>query len=208
MQPSQTVSGEFLSVFPEWLPTKWEVRKSSGTPCLGTDTGQSYWIQVLLYNSSLFSFQFIHFIQHTRDSKCWVRTQGYAQPRFPPQARSCRPFIVAWKETVQALPYPWREACPPLLTLEEVVLCILVRIVCLSNNVKGRPAGQHLKHQHPKCPPVHAVVWKAIGRHFKMWSDITAQTTMALQAAICSEKPWHLTSRTQFLTTGAVFFVT
>lgn len=43
------------------------------------------------------------------------------------------------------------------LTLEQVLLCVHVRIV--RDDVKGRSAGHHLKHQHAQGPPVHAEAW-------------------------------------------------
>ena len=55
-----------------------------------------------------------------------------------------------WIQSVVAPPVRW--CC----TLEEVVLGVLIRVVCLSDNVERRPTGQHLKHQHTQCPPVHA----------------------------------------------------
>ena len=39
--------------------------------------------------------------------------------------------------------------------LEEIVLRVLVRVVRGSNNVEGRPSGQHLVEQHPQGPPVN-----------------------------------------------------
>jgi hypothetical protein len=41
------------------------------------------------------------------------------------------------------------------ITLEEVVLGILIRIVCLANYVERRSTGQHLEHQYTKRPPVN-----------------------------------------------------
>ena len=39
------------------------------------------------------------------------------------------------------------------LTLEQVLLCVHVRIV--GDDVKWGPAGHHLKHEHAQCPPIH-----------------------------------------------------
>lgn len=34
------------------------------------------------------------------------------------------------------------------LTLEEVVFCVLVRVVGAADDVEGRPARHHLEHEH------------------------------------------------------------
>ena len=44
---------------------------------------------------------------------------------------------------------------PARTDLEEIVLRVLVRVVGGSNDVEGRPPGQHLVEQHPQGPPVH-----------------------------------------------------
>lgn len=49
------------------------------------------------------------------------------------------------------------------LTLEEIFLRVHVRIV--SNDVEGRPASHHLKHQHAQSPPVHAEAWETQTQH-------------------------------------------
>lgn len=42
-----------------------------------------------------------------------------------------------------------------VLTLEEIILCVLIRVVRTPDDVERRPARHHLKHQHTKGPPVH-----------------------------------------------------
>ena len=39
--------------------------------------------------------------------------------------------------------------------LKQVVLCVLIRVVCGADNVKGRSSGKHLIQQHAKGPPVN-----------------------------------------------------
>lgn len=41
------------------------------------------------------------------------------------------------------------------ITLEEIVLCVLIRVIRAPNNIKWRPSCHHLKHQHSKSPPVN-----------------------------------------------------
>ncbi len=42
-------------------------------------------------------------------------------------------------------------------TVEEIVLGVLVGVLRGSDDVEGRPAGQHLVEQHPQRPPVDTV---------------------------------------------------
>lgn len=48
-----------------------------------------------------------------------------------------------------------------VLTLEEIILCVLIRVVRAPDDVERRPARHHLKHQHAKGPPVHAEAWNS-----------------------------------------------
>lgn len=41
-------------------------------------------------------------------------------------------------------------------TLEEIVFCVLVRVIRAADNVERRAARHHLEHQHAQRPPVHA----------------------------------------------------
>lgn len=47
------------------------------------------------------------------------------------------------------------------LTLEEIILCVLIRVVRTPDDVERRPARHHLKHQHTKGPPVHTETYNS-----------------------------------------------
>ncbi len=78
-------------------------------------------------------------------------------------ARQSRPLQLTQSSRVDQTQDPQSVAqlVLSLLTLEEIVLCVLVRIVCLSDDVERGSSGEHFEHEHPESPPINTRVCKS-----------------------------------------------
>lgn len=97
--------------------------------------------------------------------------------------------------------------CVLLLTLEEVLLCVHVRIVC--DYVERGPAGHHLEHQHAQSPPVHAEPcgggrWRSRLENLQLTCGHDGETSSSLTVVLASQDLWGDVVRCAAEGTGGV----